>query len=173
MKNQKEAVWKIFNLGIEKLKINDLLAEYTLSIDRRDPEGWANCFTEDGLIGTGDRFIRGRANLREYGMIHSKLGSRHLTTSPLYEIAEDGQNATGHATTVVMAATVHGFKILFVGSYKDKLKKIGGQWLFAERWVQVESMPDRPDFYAGSADSDVAVLTQPLFEAFERIGEKM
>ena len=64
---------------IEKLKINDLLAEYTLSIDRRDAEGWANCFTEDGLLGTGDRFIRGRAKLREYARIHSKLGSRHLT----------------------------------------------------------------------------------------------
>ena len=38
---------------IEKLKINDLLAEFTLSIDRHDPEGWTNCFTEDGLIGFG------------------------------------------------------------------------------------------------------------------------
>ena len=66
-----------------------------------------------------------------------------------------------------------GLKYFFVGSYKDKLKKVDGKWLVEERWVKLESMPDRPDFYAGSADSDVAALAQPLFEAFQRIGEKL
>ena len=158
---------------IEKLKINELIAEYTLSIDRHDSEGWANCFTEDGLIGTGDRCIRGRNNLSEYARVHARIGSRHLTTSPLYEIAADGQSARGHATTVVTASTSHGFKILFVGSYTDKLKKADGKWLFQQRWVKAEPIPDRPEFFAGSADPDVAELTQPLFEAFQRIGENV
>ena len=158
---------------IEKLKINDLLSKYTLSIDRHDSEGWANCFTEDGLIGTGDRCIRGRNNLQEYARVHARIGSRHLTTSPLYEIAEDGLSAVGTANTIVIASTSHGFKILFSGSYTDKLKKIDDTWLVAERWVKDEVISDRPDFFSGNADPDVAELTQPLFEAFQRIGEKV
>lgn len=158
---------------IEKLKINDLLAEYTLAIDRHDPEGWANCFTDDGFIGFGDLRIRGRANLREYARVHSQIGSRHLTTAPLYDIFCDCQSATGNATTVVSASTLHGFNILFIGSYTDKLKKVDGKWFFTERWVKDEAMPGRPDFFAGSADSDIVELTKPLFEAFQRIGEKV
>ena len=158
---------------IERLKINDLISEYTLSIDRHDSVGWANCFTEDGLIGTGDRCIRGRSNLKEYANVHARIGSRHLTTSPLYVIADDGQSAIGTANTIVIASTSHGFKILFSGSYTDKLKKIDGQWLFTERWVKDEVMPNRPGFFSGSADPDVAELTKPLFEAFQRIGEKI
>ena len=156
---------------IEKLKINDLLAEYTLSIDRHDPEGWANCFTEDGQLGFGGRRIRGRDNLREYAKVHARIGSRHLTTSPLYEIAEHGQSATGTATTVVTAATAHGLKILFIGSYTDKLKKVDGKWLIEERWVKDEAIPGRPDFSTGFADPDIVEMTQPLYEAFHRLGE--
>ena len=160
-----------FRHWIEKLKINDLLSEYTLSIDRHDSEAWANCFTEDGLIGTGDRCIRGRTNLREYAKVHARIGSRHLTTSPLYEIAGDGLSAIGTANTIVIASTSQGFRILFSGSYTDKLKKIDDKWLVAERWVKDEVMPDRPDFFAGNGDPDVAEMTKPLFEAFQRIGE--
>ena len=158
---------------IEKLKINDLLSEYTLSVDRHDPEGWANCFTVDGLLGSGDRCIRGRDNLREYAKVHAQIGSRHLTASPLYAIAEDGQSATGHATTIVTASTTHGFKILFIGSYTDTLKKVTGTWLIAERWVKDEALPGRPGFFVGTADPDVAELTQPLFDTFQQIGERV
>lgn len=156
---------------IEKLKINDLLAEYTLSIDRHDHEGWANCFTKDGLFGFGGRCIRGRDKLREYAKVHARIGSRHLTTSPLYKIAEGGQSANGNTTTVVTAATVHGFKILFIGSYTDKLKKVDGKWFIEERWVKDEAIPGRPDFSPGSADPQIIEMTQPLYEAFQRLGE--
>lgn len=158
---------------IEKLKIFDLLAEYTLAIDRHDSEGWANCFTEDGFIGFGDRCIRGRKNLGEYARVHAQIGSRHLTTSPLYDIAGDCQSATGNATTVVAAATTSGFKTMFIGLYSDKLQKVDGKWLFTERCVRDEAIPDRPDFFAGLGDPDIVELTKPLFEAFQRIGVKV
>ena len=158
---------------IDKLKIHDLVAEATLSIDRRDLDGWANCFTEDGFVGFGDQCIRGRKNLREYAKVHASVGSRHLTTSPRYNIAADGQSATGAAISVVLAPTLHGFKILFSGGITDKLKKVNEQWLFTERWVKGDEIPGRPDFFAGSADPDVEALVQPLFESFERLGEKI
>ena len=118
-----------------------------------------------------DQCIRGRDNLREYAKVHARIGSRHLTTSPLYEIGKDGKNATGNATTVVTAATAHGFKILFIGSYTDKLKKVDGKWLVEERWVKNEAIPGWPDFFVGSADPDIVAMTQPLYEAFHRLGE--
>ena len=84
-----------------------------------------------------------------------------------------GQSATGNATTVVAAATTSGFKTMFIGLYSDKLKKVDGKWLFTERWVKDEAMPGRPDFFAGFGDPEVLELTKPLFEAFQRLGEKV
>lgn len=106
-------------------------------------------------------------------MIHPRIGSRHLTASPLYEISDDCQSATGNATTILTVSTSHGFKIAFIGSYTDKLKKVDGIWLVAERWVKDEALPGQPDFFVGTADPDILELTQPLFEAFQQIGEKV
>lgn len=90
---------------IEKFKIQELCARYTLTIDRHDIAGWANCFTEDAVFGFGDIALRGRSKIAEYGQVHKELGSRHLNTSLLFDIDSSGERATGQSTTVVTFAT--------------------------------------------------------------------
>ncbi|WP_143731095.1 nuclear transport factor 2 family protein [Microbulbifer sp. GL-2] len=82
--------------NIEKLAILDLLAQYTLTVDNHDSEGWASLFTENGRFENGNLMIKGREKLRQYLIIHSQLGTRHITSSPLYTISSDGQSATGN-----------------------------------------------------------------------------
>ncbi len=155
---------------LDKLKIFERLAAYTLTIDGKDADGWANCFTEDGIFGQGDKAIRGRDNLRTYAEIHGNaLGSRHTTTSPYYHIDENGKTATGRSTTVVTVATPTGYKIAMTGLYADELKKIGQDWLIARRWVTVEGLPHDPDYFMLAADAELAARIQPLLDAWRRL----
>lgn len=158
---------------LEKFKILERLAAYTLAIDGKDPVGWANCFTEDGIFGQGDHAIRGRDNLRAYAEVHgSTLGSRHITSSPCYQIDESGVIATGRSTTVVTVATPSGYKIAMTGFYQDELKKINNDWLISRRWATVEGLPKDPGSSMLAADPQMAEMVQPLLDAWQRLSEK-
>lgn len=157
---------------MEKLKIFERLSIYTLTLDGKDAEGWANCFTEDGIFGQGGKVIRGREKLRAYAEVHGRAaGSRHITASPHYEIDESGVAARGRSTTVVTFATPSGYKIAMTGWYEDELKKIDGDWLIARRLVSVEGLPNDPDYAMLAADPEMAELVQPLLDAWQRLSE--
>ena len=157
---------------LEKLKILERLASYTLTLDGKDAAGWANCFTEDGIFGQGDKTIRGRDNLRAYAEVHgSTLGSRHITTSPYYQIDETGVMATGRSTTVVTVATPSGYKIAMTGAYEDELKKINNDWLISRRLATVEGLPNDPGYSMLAADPEMAELVQPLLDAWQRLSD--
>jgi len=157
----------------EKIKILDLLASYTLTLDGRDADGWAKCFTEDGVFSQGGKIIRGRDNLCAYAEVHGRtLGSRHITSSPCYRIDEAGTRATARASTLVPVATPSGYKIAMTGLYEDELKKVGDDWLIARRVVSVEGLPNDPGFSMLAADPQVAALVQPLLDAWQRLSEE-
>jgi len=157
---------------IEKFKILERLSAYTLTIDGKDAVGWANCFTEDGIFGQGDKSIRGRDNLRAYAEVHgSTLGSRHLTTSPSYQIDNNGIRAIGRSTTVVTVATPNGYKIAMTGLYEDELKKIDNDWLISRRWATVEGLPKDPGYSMLAADPQMAEMMQPLLDVWQRLSE--
>ena len=160
--------WTRSGTTLEKRKILERLAAYTLTIDGKDAAGWANCSTEDGIFGQGDYAIRGRDNLRVYAEVHGRtLGSRHITTSPCYQIDENGVIATGRSTTVVTVTTPSGYKIAI-----DELKKINNDWLISRRWVTVEGLPKDPGYSMLAADPQMAEIVQPLIDAWQRLSEK-
>ncbi|CAK9037530.1 SnoaL-like domain-containing protein [Durusdinium trenchii] len=158
-------------LWVEKQKIYELCARYTLSLDGHDIQAWANCFTEDGVFGFGDHGLCGREKIAAYGQIHSQIASRHLNTSLLFEVDESGERATGQSTTVASFATREGFKVAFLGRYDDELQKVDGQWLFSRRWVVADTLPDDPAFDLLSADPDLVPVVQQLVDAYKRLGE--
>jgi SnoaL-like domain len=158
--------------SIEMLKILERLSLYTLTIDGRDPQGWANCFTPDGVFGQGERAIRGRDNLRAYAVVHNAtMGSRHITSSPYYRIDESGMVATGRSTTVVTVATPSGYKIAMTGHYDDELRKVGDDWLISRRWASVEGLATDAGFSMLASDPELAGLLQPLLDAWQRLSE--
>lgn len=157
----------------EKLKIHELCARYTLTLDSHDIEGWANTFTEDGVFGYGDRAIIGRAKIAAYGHVHQTLASRHVNTSLLFDIDPSGDRATGTSATVLTLGTSQGYRVAFLGRYDDELRRVGGRWLFSRRWVSADPLPADPSFDLPTADSELSSLIQPLIDAYERLGEKV
>lgn len=156
---------------VEKQKIHELCARYTLTLDRHDIEGWANCFTEEAVFEFGDRALRGREKIAEYGQVHKELASRHLNTSLLFEVDSSGERATGQSTTVVTFATRQGCKVAFLGRYDDEVRKIDGSWLFSRRSVTADLLPEDPAFDLHGADPVLTTLTQRLLDAYQRLGD--
>ncbi|WP_445363583.1 nuclear transport factor 2 family protein [Microbulbifer sp. ANSA003] len=155
----------------DRLAISDLLARYTLTIDSNDARGWASLFTPNGRFEHGNIMIRGREKLERYAAVHSKLGSRHITSSPLHFISEDGQSASGKATTVEIIATRSGYRISAVGEYRDKLVKIDNNWLIECRRGEEVKLPEAPDFPILSADPDAGKIMKILIDAWDDLGE--
>src|SRR5262245_46627378 len=156
----------------EKLAIQELCARYCHTIDSQDAEGWARCFTADGVFEFDGWAIRGRAALAEYAEVHARvMRCRHLTLNCLYEVRED--RATGRSATVVTLATAGGYKILGHGAYQDQLVKEGGQWRLAYRRVQNDHLVADPGKPVNLADPDVAVLVGHLLEAARRLGQRV
>ncbi|AWF80412.1 hypothetical protein BTJ40_06080 [Microbulbifer sp. A4B17] len=155
----------------DRFAISDLLARYTLTVDNHDSHGWASLFTPNGRFINGNRMIKGRDKLERYATIHSKLGSRHITCSPLHHISEDGQSASGKASTVVILATRSGYRVAFAAEYKDKLVKIDGNWLFESRCADEFGLPEDPDFPILNADPTTRDLINLLLDAWNDLGE--
>lgn len=160
-------------LWVEKQKIYELCARYTLTLDGHDIEGWAQTFTEDGVFGFGDHGLRGREKIAAYGRVHQQIASRHLNTSLLFEIDASGERATGQSTTVASFATRQGYKVAFLGRYDDEVCKVDGNWLFSRRWVVADAFPEDRSCDLLAADPDLVPVVQPLLDAYQRLGEPM
>ena len=152
----------------EKLAIQELCARYCLTIDAQDSDGWADCFTPDGVFEFDGVAIRGRAALREYSEVHARvMRCRHMTLNMLYEV--HGERARGRATTVVTLATEGGYKILGDGLYEDELVKLNGAWRIAYRKLRTDRLVSDPSVPVNLADRDVAKLVRHLLDAMRRL----
>ena len=128
-------------------EIRQLLARYNFAIDLGDADGWADCFTEDGVFECsglpegnplGGRY-EGAAALLAYAKGHSAIykgRARHWNWN--LEIDGDGESATMRcyllALSVGKPPAVKGSS----GIYRDQLVKQNGRWLFAERQITIE-----------------------------------
>jgi hypothetical protein len=61
----------------EKLAIQELCARYCHTIDSQDSEGWAQCFTPDGVFEFDGWAIRGRPALAAYAEVHARVMRCH------------------------------------------------------------------------------------------------
>ena len=160
------------NEWIEKLAIQELCARSCHTIDSQDSEGWADCFTDQGVFEFEGWAIRGRAALREYAEVHARvLRCRHLTLNHLYDVR--GDTATGTSATVVTLATQGGYKILGQGAYEDRLVKEVDGWRIAYRRVRTDRLVSDPGKPINLADPDVAALVSHLVEAARRLGTEV
>ncbi|WP_444922599.1 nuclear transport factor 2 family protein [Microbulbifer sp. CnH-101-G] len=147
------------------------MARFTLCIDNHDAMGWVSLFTEKGRFENGTLMIKGREKLRQHLVVHSQLGTRHITSSPHYEVSSDGMSAESKATTVVIGATRAGHRVVMAGQYDDEPVKIGSNWLFLRRSAEAFSLPEDPEFSLLSADRQSAHVIKPLLDASQQLGE--
>lgn len=130
------------------IDIPNLLYRYAEAFDDGDFIGAARLF-DRGCVTVGDKSITGveaiTALWRQWVRLYDgKPRTRHITTNPIIEIADDGQSATCRSQWTLIQAT-EDFAMQLVGSgrYQDVFALIDGAWHFAERtYGQVDMAGD-------------------------------
>ena len=120
----------------DRLAIHELLARYSHTIDRRDYDGWIDCFVPEGTLVSAVGVSTGHAALRtfaaNYEASRARLpNARHYMTNIACEI--DGDRATARSYVQITVSEPRGVRIVFTGQYDDVLAKTGGAWRFVER----------------------------------------
>jgi uncharacterized protein (TIGR02246 family) len=111
-------------------EIRRLLAGYASTFDARDPEGFANLFTEDGIMQLSeDRQIVGRDKLTKAVERMPPSEGRHYPEAP--EVSVDADTAT--ATSRFRALTGTGAEV--TGTYHDQLRRTPDGWRIAHRRI--------------------------------------
>lgn len=120
-------------------EIRDLYARYTYNGDRGRLEALAGCFAADGTLefpggrGTGPQ---GVAQALRGGIAgdSARTFTRHHVTTPLIELSDDRQNATGRAYFSVYSNN----GLDHVGTYNDTLCLTADGWRFVRRKVRID-----------------------------------
>jgi uncharacterized protein (TIGR02246 family) len=126
----------------DRLAIEDLFVRYAAALDEGDVEGVVGCFSEDGwldspIVGRHE----GKTRLREFAerIAESKRRGtqfRHAVSNFRIDVSGD----RGHARCYLLDfATVAGkCELLSSGEYNCELRKVGGEWLFASRSINMD-----------------------------------
>ncbi len=135
-----------------ELGIRELLHRYGAGLDLGDEEGWADCFTADGIWeidGPGARQVlrlQGRDELRAWAATHTRAPAarhKHIVVDPL--IAIDGDGATSTSYFMRVDGFDDGPTVQSLGRYVDDLVRgADGRWRFARRRVECESTRPSP-----------------------------
>jgi hypothetical protein len=117
-------------------QIRQLYADYCWTLDDRQYEQWLRLFTEDGVV-EGPNYGRhvGHPELRhfiaKYKATTGMFQVRHLVNN--IRVAIQGDTATGGCYVIHYRTHRGRTELSAIGGYRDKLRKVNGQWLFAER----------------------------------------
>jgi hypothetical protein len=126
---------------------------------------YAECVDAADFDGIGALFARGRLTTR--GMSGAIVGAdavrdlytgtnrvhpdgtlmtRHLTTNVIVDIDEERYEATARSSFVVFQATpTVPLQPIVAGRYRDRFRRIDGEWWFDEREMGVEQIGDVSD----------------------------
>ncbi len=124
----------------DRVEIRDLISRYNKAIDTGDADGYANTFTPDGefigIVGT----FNGRDELRAFAAAYAIeeqyaefASAQHWVTNVVAD--GDGAEAAVFSHLQMVKPLPDGGRILLVGHYDDVVRKVDGQWLFAQRIV--------------------------------------
>lgn len=121
------------------LAIQQLYARYNHAIDFADPEGWANCFTPDGVFASPTQGETvGRDALRSFAAAFvQRMKARHWTNNLVVE--GDGATARGSCYLALLVLGEGGPRIAATGVYRDELVRTLEGWRFRRRDVTLDS----------------------------------
>ena len=120
---------------IDHFEITKLMTRYAERIDANDPEGAAACFAEDG-IGHYWGEYKGRDAIIERlnGILDQFAATSHHLSNIQLEI--NGDSATGLSYVYAFHRYAETFEPMhFWGRWVDRIVRVNGEWLFAEREV--------------------------------------
>ncbi len=118
----------------DRLAILDLAARYNHAMDSRDAEGWADCFTPDGVFDGGPRLqASGRDGLVAFmeRLIARDIPALHWTNNPVIE--GSGDHATLTLYLLVIDLRGERPEPSHFGVYHDDLVPTADGWRFQRR----------------------------------------
>lgn len=117
--------------------IGQLVARHYHAYDRRDPEAFADTFTEDGVLVLGQRH-EGREQLRAWARtLDEQHGRRYRHWVNNLVIEGEGDEAT-LACYLAMFDLEGDGRVALLGSYDDELRRVDGEWKFTIRRFTTE-----------------------------------
>ncbi len=122
----------------DTLQIQQLYARYSDAIMRNDAETFGSCWCDDGFWLLLGNEYRGKEVIVEAYTNSVAVADfiMHLALSPL--ISLDGDKAKVRTQIQeILHFTGGGGAMIILGNYNDELRKIDGQWFFADRRISV------------------------------------
>ena len=115
--------------------ISKLMVRYAERIDANDPEGAAACFAPDGIGHYWGKFV-GREAIaqRLTGILDAFTATSHHLSNIKLTLNGDTAEGLSYVYAFHRYAGSHD-PMHYWGRWKDRLVRIDGQWLFAEREV--------------------------------------
>jgi len=157
----------------DRAQIEDLMARYLFALDYNDLDSFIEMFTDDAEFEFASGRVKGKAAILEaVKRFKVRIGEhykdedgnpavlRHVLAHTAIRIEKD--RAWTRAQWFEMANDGPGksLKMGTFGIYEDKLRKVGGRWLFSERRIMNEFLPGResgPDNPVRSMDAAVGL----------------
>lgn len=143
--------------------IRQLVARYGEALDFGDADGFAACFTEDGVLDTSapedglSGSHRGRVALRQYARTNLEY-TAGLVRQSAFNLLIEGDGNTARASSFAFLTRAYHDEtranygkgdsqvtrstLDTTGMYYDRLVKVGGRWLFALRQFRHDGLPD-------------------------------
>ena len=126
----------------DQLAIQELTARYSHIADLGRGQGWADCFTENGLFEAGPKpsmRAAGRAELEAFalGMADRPFPTRHWTNNSV--IKGEGEEATQLCYLMMFRVDAPPLPAT-LATYRDRLARVDGQWKFKERRLEFRAI---------------------------------
>jgi uncharacterized protein (TIGR02246 family) len=129
-------------------ELDDLIFRYAWAADTDDVEGIAACFTVDGTFATNTGAVpcSGRDAIKEFFSAarrrRAEAGqkTRHLMGSLLFQ--EEAGAVRARSYLILVTTQPDGSTAVECsGEYRDRIVKVDGAWLFAEREIVFDATP--------------------------------
>lgn len=117
----------------ERVAINDVLARYTDAVNRRDPELWGACWSDDGSWHlSADAVVGKRAIVAKW--LEAMESLPYVTMFSMQgHVRIAGDTAQGISYSDEIVRTRSGKEFQITGQYEDLYLKIDDKWLFHSR----------------------------------------
>jgi ketosteroid isomerase-like protein len=121
---------------MDRLAIRELIDRYTVSVSKRDWDAVASCYLDDAKWVTSvGHNVSGIEAVREG--IRGAVEARKFLIQMTHGMTIDSLTADTAETTSILNEFGTEGSVFVLGTYHDKIRKVGGQWKFHERFFQV------------------------------------
>ncbi|MGH8325538.1 MAG: nuclear transport factor 2 family protein [Steroidobacteraceae bacterium] len=151
----------------DRAEIENLSNRYMVALDAGDIDTIMTAWAQDGVLEWARGTERGAPAIRKAMADFSKARevpvpegaasrprTRHHILNHVIDVSGDTARTTAYWFGITNQTPQKDVQLFFFGHYEDELVRRGGRWLFKQRRVFNESLPNRELFYPGLGEKD-------------------